>query len=139
VQVSGGAAWWGGAENEDPGFAAPGTLYRTALTPGAATKVWFTRRGLRLNMLGFDASGQPLVEAYSLQVVELWRITGQNAGIRLASSTGTYDVPGRYYSGVVSDSNGTWIGGSFGVFLLQPGSSFIQLSPMALRVAGPCS
>jgi hypothetical protein len=139
VQVTGGAAWWGGAENEDPGFAAPGTLYRTPLTPGAATKAWFTRPGLRLNMLGFDASGQPLVEAYSLQVVELWRITGQNAGIRLASSTGTYDVPARYYSGVVSDSNGTWIGGSFGVFLLQPGRSLIQLSSMALRVAGPCS
>jgi hypothetical protein len=137
VRVGGGAAWWGGADNGPP--AAPGTLYRESLTPGAPATAWFTRTGLNLNVLGFDAAGQVLVEAYSTNTVELWQVSSQTTATRLASSTGTYDVPSKFYGGVAVDANGTWLGGSFGIFLLKPGGALVSVSPTAERVAGPCT
>jgi hypothetical protein len=68
---------------------------------------WFSRSGLQSRVVGFDVSGDPVVEASSKDVMEAWLVTSPSVGTKLLALTPTAaqqnpNGPGRPASACIS-------------------------------------
>lgn len=135
--VSGGAAWGG------PGGMAGESLVRLDLATGALT-TWFQHTvqgavfegmGYGVSVIGFDASGRPLVEVFPPFDLRASPAPNPKPEVWLVSSPGQASrvlglpVPQQGGATGVRDSHGLWVEGRDGVYLYADGS-FRKVAPL---------
>ena len=149
--VGGGAAWGLHLNAADPSPGAGGVegplneVLRFDLSTGASTP-WFYRPGTRIWILGFDASGHPLVRVYTeanvAEPVELWLIQSPSQAIRLfagggptPTQLGAVDSHGVWFDSFRGSPNAVWLyaGGS-----LQKVATIDVVGVIDMFVAGGC-
>ncbi|HKF77495.1 MAG TPA: hypothetical protein VKF59_15250 [Candidatus Dormibacteraeota bacterium] len=142
-EVGGGAAWGTASQSVPEGAAT--TILRLDLAGGTPTD-WFARPGLQSTVVGFDASGDPVVQAMSKDVTEVWLVTGRNNGTKLLTvppsetqGTNGPNGPNRpNVQSVVGDDKGTWLATSDGLYLSTP-SRTEKVSAVTGQLGGGCA
>lgn len=131
LRFGGGAAWG----SDVPMMST--IVFRYDLTSGAR-EVWYTRPNWWAVYFGSDAAGRPMVGAFPLgqapeapQPGELWLLSGPNQGTRIYSGL---DLP----QPGPSDSQGTWMFGRSGLWLLPPDGQLIHVTAAQVQPLGGC-
>jgi hypothetical protein len=139
--VGGGAAW--GTVSQSVPEGAENTILRLDLAGGSPVE-WFSRPRLRSRVVGFDASGHPVVEASSRDVMEVWLVVGQGNATSLLTLTPTEaqrssNGPGQpRVSSVVGDDKGIWLATTDGTYLSAAGRTE-KVSTVTGQLGGGCA
>jgi hypothetical protein len=105
---------------------------------------WFSRPSLQSRVVGFDVSGDPVVEASSKDVMEAWVVTSPDHGTKLLSLTPTAaqqnpNGPGRpALQSVVGDANGIWMATSDGLYF-SASTRTEKVSTVTGQLGGGCA
>lgn len=91
------------------------------------TNVWFSKDGSDLRVLGIDLTGHPIIADEN----NVWLGTAQD-------DTQPIAVPEGFYSAVVADKHGIWLGGDKGIYLYTPNGEVQRISDQVAALAGPC-
>ena len=139
--IGGGAAW--GTVSQSVPQGAANTILRLDLGGGSPTQ-WFSRPGLQSRVVGFDVSGDPVVEASSKDVMEAWLVTNPSNSTKLFSLTPTAaqqnpNGPGRpALQSVVGDANGIWLATSDGLYF-SASTRTEKVSTVTGQLGGGCA
>lgn len=116
----------------------PDQILRRDLGSGPSTP-WFYRPGHWAQLIGLDSSGHPFVALSKSQeagsAATLWFVSVPNVGRPIFQGT-VLDTSGLSFN--ITDKNGTWFGGTSGVYLYD-GGDLIQVSSSGARPAGRCA
>jgi hypothetical protein len=138
--VGGGAAW--GTETPSVPQGAANTLIRLDLRTGARDD-WFSSPGLEARVVGFDATGDPVVVGAGPDHTSVFLVTGQNQATTLftAPAPPPQASPGQefYVQSVVGDGHGIWLGSSKGIFIYTPAAGWEQASSVAGQLGSGCA
>jgi hypothetical protein len=117
----------------DYGFR-PARLDRIDVSTGAA-QTWVDTQGQGwIWFVGLNASGNPLVDV-SQEASNSWRLF-----VYTAPQTSTVIADVNVHEMGITDSHGTWLAGSDGIYLLEPGPKLVKVSDVTGgNIAGPCN
>jgi hypothetical protein len=115
-------------------------LVRTDLSTGLQTD-WFTGTGQRMQFLGVDHLGLPIVWTFANGHLEVWHVVAPDNAeqVHAVDYGGEPPIyPPEITEGdLIADGHGVWFGAPDGLYL-SSGASFLKVAATAGIPAGPC-